>query len=254
MPFADWSDETLRDTLARQGLPVPGKKRDAGALVDQRSEALLRRLVKLLRQSAGIPTRLPAHNTPPYRSEPIAFTAIINQAGAGAGAAGRTRFGVQWDAVDDTIGQYGPKNALRENGLAAFTTPQPFPESFLGVLTRVEVFAYQVSSVIQLDAVREARWSLLKNGAFVRGYQWQAPTSHPYLSILAAGAPAVNSDVDVRLACTSPIRLAPGDTVEVITGTDEINVAATITFVARVEGFMYPSKGADGTVYDTLVD
>jgi len=241
-----WADESLGLITGEQGLPRKRKARPV--LVTERDEALLRRLVKLLRQNAGVPVRTPAHRDPPFRSQPFAFGQHANVNGPGAGVASRTRFGVRWTAADDGINLYGPKNSFRTPG--TFFAAEPFPEGQLGVVQSVQCWAYQLSSFVAVDLVREAKWSVLLNGSYVPGYQWQFPSGTLFNSVL--NTPDTFATISTPLE--TPLRLRPGDRIEGELGADDINAGVTISFVWLLRGYSYPASGSDGTVYDTLVD
>lgn len=246
----DWQDETLRQTLVDQGLRPPGRPRNVSGV--SKFERELRRLVKLLRQQAGIPVRLPGHNTPPYRALPICFSGVMVLTGGDGLAPVRFRGGVQWSAFTDPASTYASSNNVRFDSVGAIA-PEGFPEAELGTMTSAECWVYEYTTDTAANHPRDARWGLLLNGAYLPGYALQLPSgslikSDPLASIKVSVAHNLST------AMVVPVKLKPGDQLEMEFAADSVESTSQVWFHCVVKGYRYPSRGADGTVYDTLVD
>lgn len=241
--------EFERDELLRQaGVPRPRGKRRKGGVgpndVTPRAEATARRLVKLLRAQAGIPVRLPAHHASPFRAEPIAFSFQNTLAGPGAGVASVTRFGVLWNPVSDAV--FGTTNAVMDTPANA----EGFPDGYRGVVTRIQCWMFQHVTAAPFIASRQVRWSAFKNGSPINGYQRQIPSSTQDQTLVGVTSSNATIDVAVRV----PVQLNAGDTLEGEFVLNDLGAPVTVTSVFLVEGYRFPVKGEDDTIYATLVD
>jgi hypothetical protein len=259
LPPADWQDETLRDALRSQGLKPPGKARGQGAAPKGSAQLAqaVKTLVTALRRQAGIPVRMPAHHAAPFFARPFQWTLASPLDGPGAGVQARLQSGVRWSATNQVSGpdnSYGPRNAvssLVQMPAANIPTPEPFPEGYKGIVTRLDCSVHTYSGATFQNGLFRCRWSLLQNGAFVPGYEWALPAEMMTPNALAGFEYPVHV-FETKLVC--PLRLSAGDTMEAIFGFDDGPVGQSPIFTFTLGGYMYAAKGEEDTIYGTLTD
>jgi len=217
---------------------------------DARIDDLVRRLVVALQeQSRGIAVRQLPNQAPPWRCQPLYFSHQAALGGqAGAIAMSEIRFGVQWNPnVDGGATVFGIGNAFTDGltfGLAPtapLDTAEQFPNGMVGVLTRVEVYAYQLTVAAVLNAHRQCRWSLFLDGAAVPGCLHQPVSTWQEMQATAAGAPArqaIPFDGSLRV----PLVVMPGQRLELsyLQPTD-LAAAVTVQWLSVVQGYAFPS-------------
>lgn len=249
----------------RRALPAGNGRTNADA-AEARVEAASRRLVKLLRQQAGIPVRLPAHAVPPFRAVPWNWSAVGQIEGVNDSLVQRvfrvnfapilTTFGGGSVSTEDNL--FGPANStvnysdtqvVDVNDATLFPG---FPDGFLGWLTHVDVAAMSVAGN-NFFLHRYVRWSLRVNGADVPGFKWTHASSQYQILNLGQLDPGTISPL-LPMPCGLPLR--PGSQVDIVPAVAISGLVGTFRcdFIMRANGYMIPSRTDDGTVYSTLVD
>lgn len=245
------------ETFAAAGLPLPRKRRKR-ATWEQKVNAVANRMVAKLRRQAGINVRLPSHHQPPFRAVPWWFTAsIINPGGAGVDVQFRT--GVRFTVFTDA-GRIG--NLMITGPLV----PEPFPDGAIGVIARAICYATNTSTGVLNDNQRSGTWSLRKNNNYVPGIQRQLCSStsgrHIWTGQVFVGMDLVDRptpSVQVNLASVDnpllvPVHLLPGELLELEMNNESGDAGFALTMTAILQGWIYPARDSENSIWGTLVD
>lgn len=251
----------------RRGAPAAGARAN-GQTAEERIEAAARRLVKLFRQQAGIPVRMPAHAVPPFRAIPFNWAGVA-QIEAADNSFVQRQFRINFSPILVTAnggGSAGGENDLNgpSNSYVAYSdslavdvgdaTPFPgFPDGFVGWITHLDVAAWDSAGLNWLMH-RYVRFTLKVNGASVPGFH-QIPCNSTYqITAIGSMEPTAASPL-LPIPCGIPLRAGNQVDVLISVGTNFVlGTTFRTDFVMRVGGYMIPTKSDDGTVYSTLGD
>ncbi len=208
-------------------------------------------LEEMFRTSVGIDVRLPSHHAMPYRATQFAgdfgpFT--LDEAAAF----------VLIDLFDgDVITTAGvvslPDFPLDFAGLGG-RTMLAVPQSHRAVITHVEIAMTQAAAAAPLtpDFTTGVRWSLRKNGILIPGVSARFPTWLFTAKAVETSSPEAPHSLQNLLR--HPINLEQGD---VITGEIGIPVAGgsmNKVSIARIGGYIYPTRIDEPSVRGTKAD
>lgn len=208
------------------------------------NEDLASRIARLLHAQPN-PSRPPTWDVPPFYASNLRCTLCAQLVGPGIGAVNEERWGVTFTAqADSTAGQATDAFIVQADSLPG-GFPQPFPVGLVGVLwveCQVGVFG---TPNVAANAVRQARWSLLRNGQIVNGYARQIPggiTAQQGFSLNDLTAPLIENNLQTRCRTAAPLLLRENDTVEVIFSNDGMD--GTEEFVLQAWGWSMPAIDA----------
>lgn len=196
---------------------------------------LLDALDRRLRDLVGLNVRQPSHHAAPFRANQILYN-------AGAAIGNGTQLS---SAAAGGIPLFGPSSGQ-----------STCPDGHNAIVCAVEWFTYtrdQDTVIYPVSGIGGAPvLNVFKNRMLVPGYVGILPGMQVSESVTdAAGADASGVVIPALKSC-SPIKLEPGDRIDVESSTNSTGVA--VTYFLRMVGYVYPIEVEADGILGTLAD